>query len=152
VGAAAAVEEMALSGATPRRDIHRLQWDAGKPLAAAEDLHAAFEADAKSSAAEHLGHGLHASAQAGAEQHNGGAKDPASGHAAVSSSQEAGLAARKQGLVGCGDSEQQPCGTSADLTVTLSAMEIRTFLVHLGDADAVPVFGYGGTASRFVDA
>ena len=154
---------MALSGATPRRDIRRLQWDAGKPLAAAADLQSAGEvvdggacqhqqADGspcvsalsddsvadRLQAAEHLGRRNHHSDGVGLDQPSGAEStidDPAGGALGIRG-QAAGLAAFKQGLIGCGGAEQPPCGAGAstDLTVKLSAMEIRTFLVHLGDA------------------
>jgi hypothetical protein len=147
---------MALSGATPRRDIRRLRWDAGKRLAAAADLQSAGDAvdgDAyqhqqadgspcvsalsndgvadRPQAAEHHGRRKHHSGGVGLEQPVSGLEGPAGG-AVGARSQAAGLAALKQGLIGCGSAEQPPCG--ADLTVVLSAMEIRTFLVHLGEA------------------
>ena len=149
-----------MSGATPRRDIHRLRWDAGKPLAAAADLRSADEAvkgDAcwrqladgspcvsgpgskgitdRQQAAEHLGRGSLHSVVAGLKQPSDGSAidDPAGGALGIGA-QAAGLAAFKQGLIGCGGADQPPCGAGADLTVTLSAMEIRTFLVQLSEA------------------
>jgi hypothetical protein len=149
---------MALSGATPRRDIRRLRWDAGKPLAAAAGLQPAGEAvegDAYQhqqadgspcvsalsndgvadglQTAEQLGQGPHRSADMGSGHPRAAAHDPAGG-AHGARGQAAGLAALKQGLVGCGGAEQPPCGAGVNLTVALSAKDIRTFLVHLGDA------------------
>lgn len=167
---------MALSGATPRRDIQRLEWDAGKPLAAAADLQSArnavegnacqrqqanggpcvSEAGSGSGAdgpqaAEHLGWGEHRPADVGSS-HPRAAADGPTGSAVGARGQAPGLAAVKPGLIGCGGAEQPLCGAGADLTVELSAMEIRTFLVHLGDARDGPVEQDDPLAALHADA
>lgn len=138
-----AVEEMALGGATPLKEVRRLAWSAGKPLAAATDLTPACEGEdgcAANSSEDEDGIG----GSSGTDQ--GGVQVPADGSevvaditkaaAAADGAEEgaksyAGLAALRQGPVGCGDSEGPPCSKDAELHVKLAPMEIRTFLVQL---------------------
>lgn len=164
---------MALSGATPLRQIQRLQWKAGKPLAAAADLHSASETaggcqvdiscrqQADSDTANPVlqaalkggrvrqGVADTASSDAGA---NIDSAAPAVGDAAGMPLAATGLAALRQGPVGCSGAEQPPCGNQTNLDVTLSAMEIRTFLVQLGGAAGTPVLGQAGAAALLAEA
>jgi len=151
-----AVEEMALSGATPLKDIRRLAWIAGTPLAAAPDLHVAGGADGSGNGGSGgdgdsglAGEGTNAAADAVGTDHfdvneagaasgaaetarhasEGSAVHESEGEAGLSGS--AGLAAVWQGAAGCEGVEQ--CSEDS-LEVTLGPMEIRTFAVRLHDS------------------
>lgn len=158
---------MALSGATPLRQVQRLQWQAGKPLAAASDLRPAASDSAGDCASDDgcseqavgdrtarkpqpalytSGRAPQATASSAASGSSDASNDAAAEDAA------AGLAALRRGPVGCGGAEGLPCSDQTDLNVTLSAMEIRTFLVQLGEdaAGVVPIVGRGGYAAADV--
>lgn len=151
-----AVEEMALSGATPLKDILRLAWTAGTQLAAAPDLHVAGSADGSGNGGSGggsnsglAGEGTDAAADAvgtdyldvneagaalGAAETawhalEASAVHESEGGAGLSGS--AGLAAVWQGAGGCEGVEQ--CSEDS-LLVSLGPMEIRTFAVRLHDS------------------